>query len=81
MKEVWSTIKKLGFIPMDKAHDAVSSTLEYAYDDWCIAHMAKSLGKNKDYNYYMSRAKNYQNMFNPNSGFMQGRYNSGEWSK
>lgn len=73
--------KKMGFIPMDKEHDAVSSTLEYAYDDWCIAQMAKDLGKDADYKYYMSRAKNYQNVFNPETGFMQGRFNSGAWSK
>ncbi|MBK7107039.1 MAG: GH92 family glycosyl hydrolase [Ignavibacteriae bacterium] len=73
--------KKMGFIPMDKAHDAVSSTLEYAYDDWCIAIMAKELSKETDYKYYMSRAKNYINMFDTKTKFMRGRYNSGEWSK
>ncbi|MCB0730470.1 MAG: GH92 family glycosyl hydrolase, partial [Ignavibacteriae bacterium] len=73
--------KKMGFIPMDKAHDAVSSTLEYAYDDWCIAQMANDLGKDEDYKYYMSRSKNYKNMYNPKTGFMQGRFNSGAWSK
>ncbi|MBK8946875.1 MAG: GH92 family glycosyl hydrolase [Ignavibacteriae bacterium] len=73
--------KKMGFIPMDKAHDAVSSTLEYAYDDWCIAIMAKELGKETDYKYYMSRAKNYINMFDTKTKFMRGRYYSGEWSK
>ena len=73
--------KKMGFIPMDKAHDAVSSALEYAYDDWCIAQVAKDLGKDEDYEYFMSRAKNYINSYNPRTGFMQGRYNSGAWSK
>ena len=73
--------KNMGFIPMDKAHDAVSSTLEYAYDDWCIAQVAEKLGKKDDYKYFMSRAKNYENMFDPKTKFMRGRYNSGEWSK
>lgn len=73
--------KKMGFIPMDKAHDAVSSTLEYAYDDWSIAMIAKELGKDKDYKYYMTRAKNYENMFDHKTKFMRGRYNSGGWSE
>ncbi len=73
--------KNMGFIPIDKAHDAVSSTLEYAYDDWCIAIMAKELGKDEDYKYYISRARNYENMFDHKTKFMRGRYNSGEWSK
>ncbi|MCB0744380.1 MAG: GH92 family glycosyl hydrolase, partial [Ignavibacteriae bacterium] len=73
--------KKMGFIPIDKSHDAVSSNLEYAYDDWCIAQMAKQLGKEEDYNYYMSRAKNYQNVFDNETKFMRGRLNSGDWKK
>ncbi len=71
--------KTMGFIPVDKSHDAVSSTLEYAYDDWCIAQMAKDLGKEDDYNYYMSRAKNYVNVFDTETKFMRGRFNSGDW--
>ena len=71
--------KTMGFIPTDKAHDAVSSTLEYAYDDWCIALMAKELGKEKDYKYFMSRAKNYLNVFDDETKFMRGRFNSGAW--
>jgi len=71
--------KTKGFIPVDKSHDAVSSTLEYAYDDWCIAQMAKDLGKKEDYKYYMSRAKNYLNVFDYETKFMRGRFNSGFW--
>ena len=73
--------KNMGFIPMDKSHDAVSSTLEYAYDDWCIATMAKELGKEKDYKYFMKRAKNYENVFDKETKFMRGRFNSGAWKK
>ena len=69
--------KTMGFIPMDKSHDAVSSTFEYAYDDWCIAIMAKELGKEDDYKYYMSRAKNYLNVFDKKTKFMRGRFNWG----
>ena len=73
--------KAMGFIPMDKSHDAVSSTLEYAYDDWCITQMAKSLNKKDDYNYFMLRAKNYLNVFDDETKFMRGRINSGFWKK
>ncbi len=76
-----SYYKSMGFIPMDMADDAVSRTLEYAYDDWCIAQMAKELKKEDDYKYFMSRAKNYVNVFDPITKFMRGRYNSGAWSK
>lgn len=73
--------KEMGFIPMDKADDAVSSTLEYAYDDWCIAVMADQLGKEEDHKYFMSRAKNYRNVFDEKTKFMRGRYNSGFWKE
>ncbi|MEN8192887.1 MAG: GH92 family glycosyl hydrolase [Bacteroidota bacterium] len=73
--------KEMGFIPMDKADDAVSTTLEYAYDDWCIAVMAEQLGKEEDYKYFMSRAKNYRNVFDNETKFMRGRYNSGFWKE
>jgi predicted alpha-1,2-mannosidase len=71
--------KTMGFIPMDKADDAVSTTLEYAYDDWCIATMAKELNKENDYQYFMSRAKNYLNVFDEKTKFMRGRFYSGFW--
>ncbi|MDX9696050.1 MAG: GH92 family glycosyl hydrolase, partial [Bacteroidales bacterium] len=51
----------------------VSKTLEYAYDDWCIAQMAKDLGKNDDYIYFTKRAQSYKNSFNPTTGFMQAK--------
>ncbi len=49
--------KSQGYIPADKENESVSKTLEYAYDDWCIATMAKDLGKNDDYNLFTKRSK------------------------
>jgi predicted alpha-1,2-mannosidase len=66
--------KKFGFIPVEKESESVSKTLEYAYDDWTIAQMAKSLGKEKDYKTYTERAQFYKNVFDPSTQFMRGRF-------
>jgi predicted alpha-1,2-mannosidase len=67
--------KTKGYIPADREGESVSKTLEYAYDDWCIAMMAKSLGKSDDYRNYMIRAQNYKNLFDPITGFMRAKSN------
>ncbi|RPH31184.1 MAG: glycoside hydrolase family 92 protein [Bacteroidales bacterium] len=69
--------RKHGYIPGDKESESISKTLEYAYDDWCIAQMAKSLGKWGDYKEYMARAQFYKNIFDPTTSFMRPRYNGG----
>lgn len=71
--------KELGFIPADKENESVSKTLEYAYDDWCIAQTAKYLGKEEDYNYFTKRSGNYKNVFDASTGFMRGKLNDGSW--
>ncbi|MCG8474893.1 MAG: GH92 family glycosyl hydrolase [Cytophagales bacterium] len=73
--------KKLGFIPYDKEGNAVSKSLEYAFDDWCIAQVAKKLGKKQDCEYFSKRALNYRNHFDAASGFMRGRKENGLWKK
>ena len=65
-----------GFIPGDKESESVSKTLEYCYDDWCIAQMAKSLGKTDDYRTYIQRAQYYKNIFDPSTGFMRAKMNN-----
>ena len=70
--------KKSGFIPAEKEGESVSKTLEYAYDDWCIAQMAKSLGKSADYKNFIRRAQSYKNIFDPSTGFMRAKLN-GSW--
>ncbi|MEA3444611.1 MAG: GH92 family glycosyl hydrolase [Bacteroidota bacterium] len=67
--------KSQGFIPIDKEHEGVSKTLEYAYDDWCIATIAKALGKKDDYDYFINRAQFYKNVFDTSTGFMRGKKN------
>ena len=58
---------------------AVSVTLENSYDDWCVAQMAKALHKDADYEYFLKRAHDYQNVYNPAIGFMAPRSMDGKW--
>lgn len=78
--------EKLGYVPegiewkgMHK--DGASMTLEYAYQDWCIAQMAKAMQKYEDYNYFMSRSENYRHLWNPETKFMHPRNIDGSWIK
>lgn len=71
--------KALGWVPFDKEKESVSKTLEYAYDDYCIAQAAKHLGKTEDYEYYLNRALSYQNLIDPQTKYMRGRDSSGAW--
>ena len=74
-----ATYAKLGWVPFEKENESVSKTLEYAYDDFCIAQMAKALGKKEDANYFAKRAGNYKNLFDPSVGLMRGKDSQGEW--
>lgn len=65
--------KDLGFIPVEKESESVSKTLEYAYDDWTIAQMAKELNRQENYKTYTQRAQNFKNLYNPQTRFFQGR--------
>jgi len=66
---------KNGFISANDEPESISKTLEYAYDDWCIAQLAKDLGKEGDYIKFMERAQSYKNVFDPNTGFMRAKMN------
>ncbi len=66
--------KEFGFIPVEDESESVSKTLEYAYDDWTIAEMAKELGKMEDYKLYTERAQYYKNVYDPATKFMRGRF-------
>jgi predicted alpha-1,2-mannosidase len=67
-----------GFISMEDERESVSKVLEYAYDDWCIAQVARLLGEKQDYERYSARAQSYKNVFDRASGFMRPRSN-GNW--
>ncbi len=66
--------KALGYIPVEKESESVSKMLEYAYDDWTIAQMAKAMNKKEDYKVFTERAQYYKNIFDPESKFMRGRF-------
>ncbi|MCI0708391.1 MAG: GH92 family glycosyl hydrolase [Ignavibacteriae bacterium] len=66
-----------GYISGDKEPEGVSKTLEYAYDDWTIAEMARALRKKDDAEFFSYRAQRWRNMYDPASGFFRGRRNGG----
>ena len=68
-----------GYIPAEKSGISVSNTLEYAYDDWCIAQIAGKLAKKEIYAAFLKRSANWQNQFNPKTGFMQERLENGDF--
>lgn len=68
---------KYGYVPAGQG--LVSNTLEYAYDDWCLAQMAHLLGKEDDYRYFSERSANWKNLFDPVSGFIRPKDETGKW--
>jgi predicted alpha-1,2-mannosidase len=70
--------KELGYIPSDEESESVSKTLEYAYDDWCIAQFAKEMGEQEVYETMIKRAQNYKNIYDPQTKFMRAKLN-GMW--
>lgn len=72
---------KYGYLPQDKEPYSVTITLEYAYDDWCIAQVAKKLGKTDDYNMFMKRAQAYKLLFDKNMNFIRAKNADGSWTE
>src|SRR6185437_415304 len=68
-----------GYIPTGNGRQSVSKVLEYAYDDSCIARLAKALGKTDVAEKYAKRSQNWENVFDPSTGFMRGRNADGSW--
>ncbi len=68
---------KLGYVPIDKEPEAASKTLEYAYDDWSLAQMAKAMGKTGIAATFDKRAGNWRNAWDPKTGFMRARLGNG----
>ncbi|TWR31128.1 glycoside hydrolase family 92 protein [Mucilaginibacter pallidiroseus] len=72
-------VKSLGYIPADSTRENVAMGLEYSINDFCIAQLAKKLGKADDYQYFLKRSKNYQNYFDKETRFMRGRVSATKW--
>lgn len=75
--------QKLGYVPANNKNEnwSVSKTLEYAYDDWCIAQFANDLNKKDDYHYFLKRSKNWQNLYDTITRFMRPKYANGTFVK
>lgn len=67
------------YIPEDLQSQSVSITLEMAYDDWCVALLAKKLGKTDDYDHFMKRSAFYKNLYDQQSGFFRAKDKKGNW--
>jgi predicted alpha-1,2-mannosidase len=74
-----ATYARLGWVPFDKENESVSKTLEYAYDDYCIARMASALGKDDDAAIFLKRAASFKNIFDTTYGLMRGKDSQGRW--
>jgi predicted alpha-1,2-mannosidase len=73
--------RDLGYVPVDVARGWTSLTLDYAYDDWCTAQMARALGKLNDYQYFAKRAQNYRNVWDTSVGYFRPRHRDGTWAE
>ena len=79
-KSDWEIYDKYGYLPFDLINvESVSRTLEFCYDDWCAAQLAKALGHDADYEFFMARSRNYRNLFDPETGFFRGKDSQGAW--
>ncbi len=72
--------KKYGYIPYEKLDESVTISLEYAYNDWCVAQMAMALAKKDDYEFFMKRSEAYRHFFDAKTGFMRGKSVAGKWN-
>jgi predicted alpha-1,2-mannosidase len=75
-----TTYKQNGWVAADRTAEAASRTLDYAYEDWAVAQVAAAVGKPSDAEFFLNRSKNYRNLYNPSTGFMQARNADGAWT-
>ena len=75
----FNLLDKYGYFPEDLQTQSVSLQLEIAYDDWCVAQMAKKMGFEDDYKYFMKRSGFYKNLFDAKIGFFRAKDSKGAW--
>ncbi|MEM9649596.1 MAG: GH92 family glycosyl hydrolase [Bacteroidota bacterium] len=74
--------QEFSYIPFDIMDQSVTISLEFAYNDWCIAQMAKALGKTEDYEYFSKRSQAFEHLFDAETGFMRGKSKDGKtWNE
>ena len=74
--EIW---EHYGYMPENLQGTSVSITLEQAFDDWCVAAVAKKLGRTAEYERFLTRSEFYRNLFDPSIGFFRPKNDKGEW--
>ena len=79
-REGLTYLKQHGYVPEDWTARAASCTLEGAYDDWCVAQVAKAVGEEKDYQFFLGRSLFYTDLFNRATGQMNSRFANGTWA-
>lgn len=72
--------RKLGYIPSDRLAESATRTLEYSYDAWAVAQVAKELGNMEDYHTLMAQSQNFRNLFDKSVGFIRPKLENGEWA-
>jgi len=70
---------KYAYVPYETSNVGASITLEYSYDDWTIAQLAKSMGKSDLEKEYLKRSENWRNLFDDKTGYVRAKYKNGEW--
>jgi predicted alpha-1,2-mannosidase len=70
-------LKEYGYIPYDKENEGLAKCMEYAIADWSLAQVAKKLGKQEDYGYFLERSQSYKHYFDSSTGFVRGLSSEG----
>ena len=78
-RELQAMFRQYGYVPCDLHGGGVSTTLDLSYDYWCASALARLLGKTDDAGMFLKLSQSYQNVFNPATGFMQGKSKDGQW--
>jgi predicted alpha-1,2-mannosidase len=73
--------RDMGYIPADRIDESASKTLEYAYDDWAVAHLARGTGHQDDYVLLRERSHNYRHLFDAKAQFIRPRMSDGSWAE
>jgi predicted alpha-1,2-mannosidase len=73
--------RQYGYIPCDLAAESIGKSLDYAYNDWAVAHVARATGAEADALVLFGQAQNYRNLYDKQTGFVRPRLKSGEWAE
>ena len=72
--------RRLGYVPCDEQDESASKTLDYSYDDWAVATLAKAAGEDADHALLMKQSRSFVNLYDKESGFIRPKYSDGRWA-